>query len=163
MMIYKLWHSNQRLLSRSDKPPAVNWSLHVFTQSIYILFVIICRVLTFYMEQIGHCSAMSFEFIWMWIARLLHECFFKVSEILLCKQVSCLIERLRGAARATLPRSQKAVYEVGAAVMEPLLVLLQTYKHQVMEIPDNLITWIDNSTLNYIMPLSGPVWKGEMW
>jgi hypothetical protein len=46
-------------------------------------------------------------------------------------QVSCLIERLRGAARATLPRSQKAILEIGSSVMEPLLILLETYRHQV--------------------------------
>jgi hypothetical protein len=40
-----------------------------------------------------------------------------------------LIERLRGAARATLPRSQKAILEIGSSVMEPLLILLETYRH----------------------------------
>lgn len=44
-------------------------------------------------------------------------------------QVSCLIDRLRGAARATLPRSQSAIFDVGAAVMEPLLVLMRTYNN----------------------------------
>ncbi|KAG6541019.1 hypothetical protein Mapa_017592 [Marchantia paleacea] len=61
-------------------------------------------------------------------------------------QVSCLIERLRGAARATLPRSQKAIFEVGAAVMEPLLILLQTYKHQssvVYLLLKYVVDWVD--------------------
>ncbi|KAL3681977.1 hypothetical protein R1sor_024933 [Riccia sorocarpa] len=61
-------------------------------------------------------------------------------------QVSCLIERLRGAARATLPRSQKAIFDVGAAVMEPLLILLQTYKHQssvVYLLLKYVVDWVD--------------------
>ncbi|BBN15665.1 exportin-4 [Marchantia polymorpha subsp. ruderalis] len=61
-------------------------------------------------------------------------------------QVSCLMERLRGAARATLPRSQKAIFEVGAAVMEPLLILLQTYKHQssvVYLLLKYVVDWVD--------------------
>ncbi|CAM6129712.1 unnamed protein product [Calypogeia fissa] len=62
------------------------------------------------------------------------------------QQVSCLIERLRGAARATLPRSQKAIFEVGSAVMEPLLILLQTYKHQssvVYLVLKYVVDWVD--------------------
>ncbi|KAJ7517651.1 hypothetical protein O6H91_21G033100 [Diphasiastrum complanatum] len=61
-------------------------------------------------------------------------------------KVSCLLERLRGAARATLPRSQKAVFEVGAMVMEPLLVLLRTYKNQssvVYRLLKYVVDWVD--------------------
>ncbi|KAG0575366.1 hypothetical protein KC19_VG340300 [Ceratodon purpureus] len=61
-------------------------------------------------------------------------------------QVSCLIERLRGAARATLPRSQKAIFDVGSAVMEPLLVLVQTYKHQssvIYLVLKYVVDWVD--------------------
>nr|CAD1836168.1 unnamed protein product [Ananas comosus var. bracteatus] len=44
--------------------------------------------------------------------------------------VSCLLERLRGAARATQPRTQKALFEMGHSVMNPLLTLLEAYKNQ---------------------------------
>uniref|UniRef100_A0A1D1XQV5 Exportin-4 n=1 Tax=Anthurium amnicola TaxID=1678845 RepID=A0A1D1XQV5_9ARAE len=44
--------------------------------------------------------------------------------------VSCLLERLRGAARATEPRTQKAVFDVAVSVMGPLLTLLEVYKDQ---------------------------------
>ena len=42
------------------------------------------------------------------------------------------MERLRGAARATMPRSQKAMFNIGAAVMDPLLIFLEAYKNQVL-------------------------------
>ncbi|KAH9560099.1 hypothetical protein CY35_06G089400 [Sphagnum magellanicum] len=61
-------------------------------------------------------------------------------------QVSCLIERLRGAARATLPRSQKAILEIGSSVMEPLLILLETYRHQssvVYLLLKYVVDWVD--------------------
>ena len=41
------------------------------------------------------------------------------------------MERLRGAARATMPRSQKAMFNIGAAVMDPMLIFLEAYKNQV--------------------------------
>ncbi|KAJ3682348.1 hypothetical protein LUZ60_014921 [Juncus effusus] len=44
--------------------------------------------------------------------------------------VSCLLERLRGAIRATQPRTQKPIFEMGHAVMGPLLSLLEIYKNQ---------------------------------
>ncbi|XP_073000684.1 uncharacterized protein [Typha latifolia] len=44
--------------------------------------------------------------------------------------VSCLLERLRGAARATQPRTQKAIFEIGRTVMNPLLTLIEIYKNQ---------------------------------
>lgn len=44
--------------------------------------------------------------------------------------VSCLLERLRGAAKATQPRTQNAIFEMGCAVMAPLLTLLEVYKNQ---------------------------------
>jgi hypothetical protein len=61
-------------------------------------------------------------------------------------QVSCLIERLRGAARATMPRSQRAIFDVGSAVMEPLLVLVHTYKHQssvIYLVLKYVVDWVD--------------------
>ncbi|XP_042439550.1 exportin-4-like isoform X1 [Zingiber officinale] len=44
--------------------------------------------------------------------------------------VSCLLERLRGASRATQPRTQKSIFEMGCAVMSSLLTLLELYKNQ---------------------------------
>ncbi|KAJ0967573.1 hypothetical protein J5N97_024490 [Dioscorea zingiberensis] len=44
--------------------------------------------------------------------------------------VICMMERLRGAARATQPRTQVAVFEMGHAVMNSLLTLLEVYKNQ---------------------------------
>ncbi|XP_004302094.1 PREDICTED: exportin-4-like [Fragaria vesca subsp. vesca] len=45
--------------------------------------------------------------------------------------VSCLLERLRGAASASEPRLQKAIYELGFSAMNPVLVLLEVYKHEI--------------------------------
>lgn len=42
------------------------------------------------------------------------------------------MERLRGAARATQPRTQKVLFEMGRTVMSPLLTLLEVYKNHVM-------------------------------
>ncbi|KAM7532194.1 hypothetical protein LguiB_035604 [Lonicera macranthoides] len=44
--------------------------------------------------------------------------------------VACLLERLRGAASASEPRTQKAIYEMGFSVMNPVLVFLEVYKHE---------------------------------
>ena len=38
---------------------------------------------------------------------------------------------MRGAARATQPRIQKAMFDMGVVVMNPLLTLLEVYKNQV--------------------------------
>ncbi|KAK7827203.1 exportin-4 [Quercus suber] len=45
--------------------------------------------------------------------------------------VSCVLERLRGVASASEPRTQKAIYELGFSVMNPILVLLEVYKHEI--------------------------------
>ncbi|KAJ6292015.1 hypothetical protein OIU76_023999 [Salix suchowensis] len=45
-------------------------------------------------------------------------------------QVSILLERLRGAASASEPRTQRALYEMGLSLMNPILVLLEVYKHE---------------------------------
>ncbi|KAE8711629.1 RNA-binding protein 42-like [Hibiscus syriacus] len=45
--------------------------------------------------------------------------------------VSCLLERLRGAASAAGPRRQRAMYEIGISVMNPVLHLLEVYKDEV--------------------------------
>lgn len=44
--------------------------------------------------------------------------------------ISCMLERLRGAARVAQPRTQKGIFEMGHAVMNPLLTLLEAYKNQ---------------------------------
>ncbi|XP_022158370.1 exportin-4 isoform X3 [Momordica charantia] len=45
--------------------------------------------------------------------------------------ISCLLERLRGAACASEPRTQRAIYELGFSVMNPVLVLLAVYKDEL--------------------------------
>ncbi|KAL6883263.1 hypothetical protein ACP4OV_010677 [Aristida adscensionis] len=44
--------------------------------------------------------------------------------------VCCLLERLRGAARAAQPRTQKVLFEMGHTVMNSLLTLLEVYKNE---------------------------------
>ncbi|CAM8925883.1 unnamed protein product [Rhodiola kirilowii] len=44
--------------------------------------------------------------------------------------VTCLLERLRGAAGASQPRIQKAIYEAGSLVLDSILVLLEAYKNE---------------------------------
>ncbi|PKA65100.1 hypothetical protein AXF42_Ash013221 [Apostasia shenzhenica] len=67
--------------------------------------------------------------------------------------VICLLERLIGAARATQPRTQKAVFEMGVAVMNPLITLLEAYKNQaavvyliikfVVDLVDGHVTFLE--------------------
>ncbi|KAH9658947.1 exportin-4 protein [Citrus sinensis] len=60
--------------------------------------------------------------------------------------VSCLLERLRGAANATEPRTQKAIYEMGFSVMNPVLLLLEVYKHEsavVYLLLKFVVDWVD--------------------
>ncbi|XP_068654484.1 uncharacterized protein [Aristolochia californica] len=60
--------------------------------------------------------------------------------------VSCLLERLRGAVRATQPRNQKAIFDIGVAVMNPLLTLLEVYKNQsavVYKLLKFVVDWVD--------------------
>ncbi|KAG9445689.1 hypothetical protein H6P81_011817 [Aristolochia fimbriata] len=60
--------------------------------------------------------------------------------------VSCLLDRLRGAARATQPRNQKAIFDIGVAVMNPLLNLLEVYKNQsavVYKLLKFVVDWVD--------------------
>ncbi|CAA6673264.1 unnamed protein product [Spirodela intermedia] len=44
--------------------------------------------------------------------------------------VCCFLERLRGAARATESRTQKAIFDVAVSAMDPILTLLEVYKDQ---------------------------------
>ncbi|KAK7285878.1 hypothetical protein RJT34_20662 [Clitoria ternatea] len=60
--------------------------------------------------------------------------------------VSCMLERLRGAASASEPRTQKAIYELGFSVMNPVLVLLEVYKHEsavVYLLLKYVVDWVD--------------------
>ncbi|GAV82986.1 LOW QUALITY PROTEIN: JmjC domain-containing protein/JmjN domain-containing protein/zf-C5HC2 domain-containing protein/FYRN domain-containing protein/FYRC domain-containing protein/CRM1_C domain-containing protein [Cephalotus follicularis] len=60
--------------------------------------------------------------------------------------VSCLLERLRGAASASEPRTQRAIYEMGFSVMKPVLVLLEVYKHEsavVYLLLKFVVDWVD--------------------
>jgi hypothetical protein len=56
------------------------------------------------------------------------------------------VEHLRGATMATEPRSQKAIFEMGAAVMNSLLRFLEVYKNQSMVVYVLLkftVDWVD--------------------
>lgn len=59
--------------------------------------------------------------------------FFSLKKITLYLQISCLLERLRGAACALEPRTQTSIYELGFSVMNPVLVLLAVYKDEVQK------------------------------
>ncbi|KAK5813731.1 uncharacterized protein LOC108469923 isoform X1 [Gossypium arboreum] len=60
--------------------------------------------------------------------------------------VSCLLERLRGAAAAAGPRRQRAMYEIGISVMNPVLLLLEVYKDEsavVYLLLKFVVDWVD--------------------
>ncbi|KAK7337953.1 hypothetical protein VNO77_18547 [Canavalia gladiata] len=60
--------------------------------------------------------------------------------------VSCMLERLRGAASASEPRTQKAIYELGFSAMHPILLLLEAYKHEsavVYLLLKFVVDWVD--------------------
>ncbi|KAK8698165.1 hypothetical protein V6N13_114291 [Hibiscus sabdariffa] len=60
--------------------------------------------------------------------------------------VSCLLERLRGAASAAGPRRQRAMYEIGISVMNPVLHLLEVYKDEsavVYLLLKFIVDWVD--------------------
>ncbi|VFQ81253.1 unnamed protein product [Cuscuta campestris] len=60
--------------------------------------------------------------------------------------VSCLLERLRGVAIATEPRTQKAIYEIGLSAMNPVLRLLEVYKFEsavVYMLLRFVVDWVD--------------------
>uniref|UniRef100_A0A803N5Q3 Exportin-4 n=1 Tax=Chenopodium quinoa TaxID=63459 RepID=A0A803N5Q3_CHEQI len=44
--------------------------------------------------------------------------------------VCCLLERLRGSASASEPRTQRAIYEMGVSVMDSIIKLLEVYKNE---------------------------------
>ncbi|XP_021888651.1 exportin-4 isoform X1 [Carica papaya] len=60
--------------------------------------------------------------------------------------VTCLLERLRGAVGATEPRTQQALYDIGITVMNPVLILLEVYKHEsavVYLLLKFVVDWVD--------------------
>eukprot|EP00850_Spirogloea_muscicola_P004362 SM000018S03727 [mRNA] locus=s18:1138348:1145815:+ [translate_table: standard] len=62
------------------------------------------------------------------------------------QEVTGILERLRGVARATLPRTQVVVFQTGVAIMEHLLTLLQIYKDEpsvVYLVLKYATTWVD--------------------
>ncbi|XP_075099707.1 uncharacterized protein LOC107783927 isoform X3 [Nicotiana tabacum] len=64
--------------------------------------------------------------------------------------VSCLLERLRGAASATEPRSQRAIYEMGYSVLNPLLTFMEVYKHEstvVYLLLRFVVDWVDGQII----------------
>ncbi|KAK1284705.1 hypothetical protein QJS10_CPB21g00067 [Acorus calamus] len=81
--------------------------------------------------------------------------------------VSCLLERLRGTARATQPRTQKAIFEMAVAVMIPLLNFLEIYKNEtviihmilkfVVDLVDAQVAFLENKEtailVNFCMKL----------
>ncbi|CAN8260467.1 unnamed protein product [Cochlearia groenlandica] len=66
--------------------------------------------------------------------------------------VSCVLERLRGAASATEPRTQRAIYEMGLSVMNPVLSLIEVYKHEpavIYLLLKFVVDWVDGQ-LSYL-------------
>ncbi|XAR65865.1 hypothetical protein NMG60_11011849 [Bertholletia excelsa] len=64
--------------------------------------------------------------------------------------VSCMLERLRGAASASEPRTQKAIYEMGFSVMNPVLIFLEVYKHEsavVYLLLKFVVDWVDGQII----------------
>ncbi|KAK4726924.1 hypothetical protein R3W88_031841 [Solanum pinnatisectum] len=64
--------------------------------------------------------------------------------------VSCLLERLRGAASATEPRTQRAIYEMGYSVLNPLLMFMEVYKHEstvVYLLLRFVVDWVDGQII----------------
>ncbi|CAA3016496.1 exportin-4 isoform X2 [Olea europaea subsp. europaea] len=64
--------------------------------------------------------------------------------------VSCLLERLRGVASASEPRTQKAIYEMGFTVMNPVLIFIEAYKHEsvvVYLLLKFVVEWVDGQII----------------
>ncbi|KAM3305993.1 exportin-4 isoform X1 [Capsicum chacoense] len=64
--------------------------------------------------------------------------------------VSCLLERLRGAANATEPRTQRAIYEMGCSLLNPLLMFMEVYKHEssvVYPLLRFVVDWVDGQII----------------
>ncbi|KAK9735232.1 hypothetical protein RND81_04G192400 [Saponaria officinalis] len=64
--------------------------------------------------------------------------------------VTCVLDRLRGAASASDPRTQKAIYEMGCSVMKPILSLLEIYKDEsavVYLLLKFVVQWVDGQII----------------
>ncbi|XP_073305923.1 uncharacterized protein [Primulina huaijiensis] len=64
--------------------------------------------------------------------------------------VSCLLERLRGVASASDPKTQKAIYDMGFSVLNPVLIFLQAYKDEPLIIYLLLkfvVNWVDGQII----------------
>ncbi|CAI9091488.1 OLC1v1026537C1 [Oldenlandia corymbosa var. corymbosa] len=64
--------------------------------------------------------------------------------------VSCLFERLRGVASASEPRTQKAIYEMGCSVLNPILIFLDIYRHEsvvVYLLLKFVVDWIEGQII----------------
>ena len=59
------------------------------------------------------------------------------------RQVSCLLERVRGCARATKARSQRSGRAIGQALMAPLLLLLDAYAGEAGVVYLLLKFWVE--------------------
>ncbi|PWA71148.1 hypothetical protein CTI12_AA283370 [Artemisia annua] len=68
--------------------------------------------------------------------------------------VTCLLERLRGASSASEPRTQKAIYEMGFSVMQPILKFLEVYKDEaavVYLLLKVVVDWVEGQII-YLEP-----------
>ncbi|XP_073158975.1 uncharacterized protein [Henckelia pumila] len=64
--------------------------------------------------------------------------------------VSCLLERLRGVASASEPKTQKAIYDLGFSVLNPVLIFLQAYKDEpviVYLLLKFVVNWVDGQII----------------
>lgn len=64
--------------------------------------------------------------------------------------VTCLLERLRGASSASEPRTQKAIFEMGLSVMNPIIILLEVYKNEstvIYLLLKFVVDWVDGQII----------------
>ncbi|KAL8109068.1 hypothetical protein AgCh_025241 [Apium graveolens] len=64
--------------------------------------------------------------------------------------VTCLLERLRGASSASEPRTQKAIFEMGLSVMNPITKLLEVYKNEstvIYLLLKFVVDWVDGQII----------------
>ncbi|CAN0830600.1 xpo4 [Linum grandiflorum] len=60
--------------------------------------------------------------------------------------LSCLLERLRGAARASEPRTQRALCEMGFSILNSVLIFLEAYKNEstvIYLLLKFVVDWVD--------------------
>lgn len=64
--------------------------------------------------------------------------------------VTCLLERLRGASSTSEPRTQKAIFDMGLSVMNPIIILLEVYKSEstvVYLLLKFVVDWVDGQII----------------